>query len=352
MTPTVFRSPVLRLALALTLVLALFSSTFQSVSAGAIPTFSIISVEKDVKVEIKTFNLPAGKTFTVRMGPYGTLGIGGTTVGTFDSGSGGSLTKTFNIPDGLKGSQRIAIRMDADSGGYYAYNWFWNNPSSSSGAPTPIPGYSGIPTFSIVSVEKDSKVTIKTNNFPPSMTFKVLMGKYGTKGIGGTQVATTDSGSGGTFTKTYDIPDGLKGDQKIAIRLEGTGGYYAFNWFWNNSTSGSSPAPTPVPGATPVPSSYSGYPYFYIQAVVKDSKVTIKGYNFPAGQTFTVRMGPYGSLGIGGTSVGTTDTGSGGNLSATYTIPDGLKGSQKIAIRMDSSSGYYAYNWFWNNNAP
>ena len=62
------------------------------------------------------------------------------------------------------------------------------------------------------------------------------MGKYGTKGIGGTLVATTDSGDGGTLTLTYDVPDDLKGLDRIAIRLEATsGGYYAYNWFWNNT---------------------------------------------------------------------------------------------------------------------
>jgi len=62
------------------------------------------------------------------------------------------------------------------------------------------------------------------------------MGKYGTKGIGGTLVATTDSGDGGTLTLSYDVPKSLKGLDRIAIRLEATsGGYYAFNWFWNNT---------------------------------------------------------------------------------------------------------------------
>jgi hypothetical protein len=58
----------------------------------------------------------------------------------------------------------------------------------------------------------------------------------GTRGIGGIEVTTINSGSGGTFTGTYKIPADLAGQGRIAIRLEATsGGYYAFNWFYNNT---------------------------------------------------------------------------------------------------------------------
>ena len=60
------------------------------------------------------------------MGAYGTAGIGGTYVGTTSTGGGGSITATYNIPAGLMGSHRIAIRMEATSGGWFAYNWFYN----------------------------------------------------------------------------------------------------------------------------------------------------------------------------------------------------------------------------------
>ena len=63
-------------------------------------------------------------------------------------------------------------------------------------------------------------------------------------------------------------------------------------------------------------------------------------------------MGPAGTRGINGTIVGTTESGKGGSFEVTYTIPEDLKGSTIISIRMDSDLGYYAYNWFWNNDAP
>lgn len=309
------------------------------------PYFYILSVVPNQSVTIQAYNFPANDSFTVTMGAYGSLGIGGTVVGTTSSGSGGSFVATYTIPSNLVGSYRIAIRLQSPTSGYYAYNWFYNNVSTTP-APTPIPGYSGHPYFYINSVVKDTSVTIQAYNFPPDDTFTVTMGPYGSLGIGGTVVSTTSTGSGGGFTATYNIPAGLAGSYRIAIRLQSpTSGYYAYNWFYNNSSS-STPAPTPIPG-------YSGYPYFSINAVVKDTSVTIKAYNFPPDDTFTVTMGPYGSLGIGGTVVGTTATDGGGGFTATYNIPASLAGSYRIAIRLLSpTSGYFAYNWFYNNTTP
>lgn len=321
---------------------------------SGIPTISITSVEKDSKVTIQTKNFPANVKFTVRMGKFGTLGIGGTVITNTNSGSGGSFSATYTIPSGLKGEKQIAIRLENTSTGYNAYNWFYNNTAPSGTIPdtggTPSSGYTGIPTFSITEVVAKSKVTIKTNNFPKNDKFTVTMGKVGTLGVGGTLVTTTDSSTGGSFSATYEIPSGLKDEAIIAIRLESkTSGYYAYNWFYNNTASSGT---IPDTGGT-TPSGYSGYPTFSISAVVKDSKVTIKGSNFPAGDKFTVTMGKFGTLGVGGVIVTTQDAGSGGTLTATYDIPASLKGETKIAIRLASStSRYFAYNWFWNNTAP
>ena len=259
-------------ALILTLAIAIPLGTAKAYTG--FPTFDIISVEKDVSVTIQTVNLPPTQTFTVRMGKMGTNGVGGEIVKTFDSGTGGVQKMTFNIPASLKGLAQIAIRMDSTPGGWFAYNFFINSvsstavPTTAGGAtatptktatgptptktptgPTPtktatkvvtpaatkIPGYSGIPTISIIAVVKDSTVTIKTNNYPPSQVFTVRMGAFGTKGIGGTVVGTTDSGKGGVFEATYTIPEAMKGKLLIAIRLDSPAGFYSYNWFWNNN---------------------------------------------------------------------------------------------------------------------
>jgi hypothetical protein len=95
---------------------------------------------------------------------------------------------------------------------------------------------SNIPTFEILSVIRNKRVTIQTNNFPPHTSFVVTMGRYGTKGINGFEVTTTDSGDGGSFTATYSIPQTLKGQNRIAIRLQSSAGHYSYNWFYNNTT--------------------------------------------------------------------------------------------------------------------
>ncbi|MCL4562396.1 MAG: hypothetical protein M1281_17515 [Chloroflexi bacterium] len=89
-------------------------------------------------------------------------------------------------------------------------------------------------------------------------------------------------------------------------------------------------------------------PTFTITKVVTDQSVSIETANFPAGQVFTVTMGQIGTHGVNGIVVGTTDSGSGGTLSATYTIPTELKGQALIAIRLESPEGYFSYNWFAN----
>jgi hypothetical protein len=326
-------------------------------SSTGIPTFSIQSVVADTSVTILTNNFPPNQTFTVRMGYYGTLGVNGIVVAETNSGSGGSFQETYTIPTELKGQAQIAIRMESPQG-FYAYNWFWNNTTGTSTSPTTEPSYSGIPTFSIQSVVQNSSVTVLTNNFPPNQTFTVRMGYYGTLGINGIVVDTFDSGSGGSFTKTFTIPSQLFGQAQIAIRMDSNMGFYAYNWFWNNSTgevaATVTPGPTPTPGgptSTPVPSQppYYGIPTFSIQSVVQNSSVTVLTNNFPPNQTFTVRMGPFGTLGLGGTVVGTLNSGAGGSINATFTIPSNLVGQAQIAIRMDSDYGYYAYNCFWNN---
>ena len=331
----------------LIVIVALFGSIFAGVSqvqASTYPTFSISEVKTDESVTILTNNMPANKNFNVLMGEIGTKGIDGIIVATLNSDKGGSFLATFPIPEQLKGRAQIAIRLEGTDNPYYAYNWFWNDAKNGTWPedypPSQPPTCAcNIPTFSIKSVVKGEDVTITTYNFPKNMEFTVLMGKMWTRGINGIEVATLNSGEGGSFEATFDIPEELANEERIAIRLEGTGGYYAYNWFWNNTAS--TPPAEPVDG-------YSGYPYFFITAVEKDTTVSIKAYNLPKDTDFTVLMGKMWTMGINGIEVTTLNSGEGGTLEATFTIPAELAGEQRIAIRLQGEV-YYAYNWFWNN---
>ena len=331
----------------LIVIVALFGSIFAGVSqvqASTYPTFSISEVKTDESVTILTNNMPANKNFNVLMGEIGTKGIDGIVVATLNSDKGGSFLATFPIPEQLKGRAQIAIRLEGTDNPYYAYNWFWNDAKDGTWPEDYPPAQPptcacNIPTFSIKSVVKGEDVTITTYNFPKNMEFTVLMGKMWTRGINGIEVATLNSGEGGSFEATFDIPADLANEERIAIRLEGTGGYYAYNWFWNNTAS--------TPPAEPV-DSYSGYPYFFITAVEKDTTVSIKAYNLPKDTDFTVLMGKMWTMGINGIEVTTLNSGEGGTLEATFDIPVELAGEQRIAIRLQGEV-YYAYNWFWNN---
>lgn len=215
---------------------------------------------------------------------------------------------------------------------------------------------STIPTFSIVSVVADQSVTIETYNYPANQNFVVTMGPMGTQGLNGVVVATTNSGAGGSFVATYMIPDALKGSYQIAVRMQTTQQYpyYAYNWFYNNTATAGAPGkggqPTTLPATVPA---YTGIPTFQVCSVVQNQSVTIKTNNFPANQTFTVTMGPFGTQGIGGYVVGTMNSGVGGAMTATFIIPAQLAGSSLISIRAQTGQSYpyYAYNWFWNNTA-
>ncbi|GJM40542.1 MAG: hypothetical protein DHS20C20_08240 [Ardenticatenaceae bacterium] len=325
-----------------------------------IPTISITSVQQGTSVTFQTYNYPAGQTFTVRMGKMGTLGVGGELVGTLESGAGGSMTASVDIPEGLKNEHQIAIRLDSNLG-YYSYNWFYNNTApapSSGGTGGGSSSYIGIPTFTITAVSAGENVTIKTNNFPANMTFNVTMGKMYTRGIDGISVGTIESGEGGTMSATFDIPDALKDDGRIAIRAQTAHAnpYFAYNWFYNASTddgdnndddnnssdNGSGHSSNNL---------YTGIPTFTVCKVTRDGEIEVLTKNFPTNQNFSVTMGPMYSRGIGGTVVGALESKDDSSARYTFTVPDNLKGFYRISMRAQTAHAhpFYAFNWFYNN---
>ncbi len=90
-----------------------------------VPTFGILKVTRDATVTIQTNEFPANTKYVVKMGAAYTYALGGTAIGTFDSGKGGTFNETFTIPTELKGSDRIDIRVELPDG-RYSYNYFFN----------------------------------------------------------------------------------------------------------------------------------------------------------------------------------------------------------------------------------
>ena len=219
----------------------------------------------------------------------------------------------------------------------------------------PAAASSGIPTFSIVSVDAGKTVTIQTSNFPANQAFTVTMGPMGSKGVNGTVVGTLNSGAGGTLNATFNIPAALQSAYQIAMRAQTAHAnpFFAFNWFYNNTSGTGGVPPATPPPSTPAPPPFTGIPTFTVCGVNQNKDVTIKTNNFPANQSFTVRMGPFGTQGIGGYVVGTLNSGAGGALTATFNIPAQLVGSSRIAIRAETAQAnpFFAYNWFFNTTA-
>ena len=125
-----FQHSVPPLLLAITLLALPAGSTLITplTSSSTVPSFTIESVIKDQSVSIKTNNFPANQIFNATMGPMGTKGINGISVGTLDSGIGGIIDASFNIPPELAGNNQISIRLQTeDLYPYYAFNWFYNN---------------------------------------------------------------------------------------------------------------------------------------------------------------------------------------------------------------------------------
>ena len=335
-----------------------------AISAAApaivIPTFTITAVDEGNTVSIKGQNFPAGDTFKVTMGQFGTKGVGGVFVKNQDSGTG-SFTATYDIPASLAGLGRIAIRLQSPTSGYYSYNWFWNSDAPSSGGSTPSgstwgyppAGASTIPKTTVTDVTEGTDFTVQGSNFTLNDTYNVYVGKFGTKGVGGVKVDTFDTDSTGKFTKTFSIPASLKDEGYLAIRFQSPdSSYYAYDWFVNTGSSS-----TPSPGGSTSwgypPAGKNTIPTFTIEAVVKNSKVTIKATNFTTNDTYNVYLGKFGTKGVGGVKVDTQDTDGTGKFTATYDIPASLAGESLIAIRLQSPvTGYYSYNWFSNTTAP
>jgi hypothetical protein len=96
-----------------------------------------------------------------------------------------------------------------------------------------FPVIPGVPTFGVMSVVGDSTVTIMTSEFPAKSQYTILMGPYGSRGLGGTMLGTFNTDAGGQMILALNIPATLKGYSPIDIRIEFPDGRYAFNFFYN-----------------------------------------------------------------------------------------------------------------------
>lgn len=170
--------------------------------------------------------------------------INGSNVGELNASDGNQASDQFFIPEADRNSLQLTVglTMSANEGvlctttiDNIPYTPCVNYIAGTGGiVPTP-PGTTAqvIPSISVSNVVPDQSVTIQTYNFPANLNFTACMHYMGTQGVGGTNVGSLNSGAGGSFRVTFPIPDYLKGEEQIAIRLENAQGFYAYTWFWN-----------------------------------------------------------------------------------------------------------------------
>lgn len=89
------------------------------------------------------------------------------------------------------------------------------------------------PRLNIVSVEAGRTVTVQAVNLAPNQKVEVRLGKNGTLGVSGALVGTVTTDANGQFSGTYTLPENLRADSIVAIRIESQNGRYAYDWFWN-----------------------------------------------------------------------------------------------------------------------
>ena len=243
--------------------------------------------------------------------------------------------------------------------GYNGYNnnGYWNNGYWYSGTGGRQYTTSGTYwSFSVLSVEQDTSVTINALNFPSNVLFNVKMARQSGGGYDWKDLPNLDSGNGGDFKAVINIPAEFAGVNQLVIRLvqQKKNGkvFHEDQWFSNTPYASGSGGR----GYIPSPVNYNNYGYNYgciptiwIASVNRNSTVTVQTNNFPANTDFQVLMGPMGTHGYG-YYVSTFNSGGGGSMKLTFPIPPQLYGAYQISIRTQNQwSGYYSYNWFYNN---
>jgi hypothetical protein len=210
-------------------------------------------------------------------------------------------------------------------------------------------------SFSIAGVSHNTSATIRTYNFPSNVLFKARIGRRSGGGYEWKDLPDIDSDRGGSFEAVLNIPTEFQGTNQLVVRLiqQKKNGKVFHHDQWLNNIAGGYYGGTGGRGVNYYPYNYyyGTIPTIWISSVVRNSSVTIQTANFPANTDFQVLMGPMGTRGYG-YHVTTFNSGAGGTMSLTFPIPPQLYGSHQISIRTQNLwSGYFSYNWFYNNTA-
>lgn len=85
-----------------------------------------------------------------------------------------------------------------------------------------------------------------------------------------------------------------------------------------------------------------------IVAVKQDQQIVVEAVNFPANQTWTVRVGTYYGFREDNVTVDTFTSTNGGTFRFIVHLPSVVQGADWVSVRLDSTNKNYVYNAFYN----
>lgn len=203
----------------------------------------------------------------------------------------------------------------------------------------------------IWSVVKNESVTVRLENFPANQAYNVYMGYRDTQGVNGYLVSRLATNAGGTFFAKFLIPEGLKDEEVISIRFEGSPPWY--NYFYN-TTAASNPAQVSADDQTTYNNLVPGFPTFEIIEVKKGAYVKLMTKYFPAGDRFAL-MVEDGAKEVydNWIEVAGIESADGGSFPVTFNIPSSLQYVEKIAIMFYRiKDGFRTYDLILNQDYP
>jgi len=210
---------------------------------------------------------------------------------------------------------------------------------------------SPLSSTTVVSVVEDQSVSVRLEKFPANETFFVYMGFNGTNGINGYLVSKVTTNDGGTFMAKFFIPEGLKGEDIIAIRFESQdSNVYWYDWFFNKT--GAS-----TPGSASSGTTYNnlpqGFPTFVVLEVDKGFSITVQTKYFPENERFAVYMKDGAMANKTWYEVNGFDSAEGGIQTLVLPIPSKLQYKEKIAVKFYSlKDGFVTYDLILNQDYP
>lgn len=202
---------------------------------------------------------------------------------------------------------------------------------------------SPLSSTTVVSVVEDVSVNVRLESFPANETFYVYMGFNGTDGINGFLVSKIATNKGGTFNAKFLIPEGLKGEDIIAIRFESKdSNAYWYDWFYNTTGVSTAGSTSTGSGAT-----YNhlnpGVPQFKVLEVAKGSYIKLQSKYLPDNERWAVWIKDGALANIDWIEVNGFESGAGGIQIFSVPIPSSLKYNEILAIKVQSIKTDY----FW-----